>query len=593
MGVAERQTDRDTTLGIKLSLFLIVRSGAARSRPTVVLASYHHPMAEKDATARLRRAVKENNLFIVKRLIQRTDMRNPDPAPRRYTSLAWSAVLGHEETFEFLMTAGHDDAELSKARPPLDSENNTILMLLADHTPGALPSSRPNNGDVMGAVLRMARLYYERYPDILDWSNVHGKTALHIAALKGHEDLVRMLSDFGADLDLSDNKGNTPLHYASSWGHISIVQLLIERGCQHAAKNNEGFTPLDYAYSFSTKDTLQDTVRLQYENNKKSRRGVFQQAAARANEWGGFSHADLPPPVPSKARDFKQSPNRIRSGSGTSGTTTTSDSGEVGSNGLAPAHRSQSSSSSPSTAPHPFLSPHGQSSSNGAFQASSPSMTRGPSPFNPPSSSAISPVANRMRERDADAREKYLNRNRSGSQGTSVSDNKSQNGSFYSSAGPSVDGDDISSLSRLGASGSVTPRRLRPSASAAQLRTTPEALNIITTMPSSENRTRSGTNPTAPRPTLPLSRSSSISTSPRTLASTDRSIFEESGNFTGPPSQYAQFPEPPLLAPDDSSTPTAARRIAFHLLSKPLPSTGADPPSHRRGMSATSVRSPT
>jgi hypothetical protein len=90
-------------------------------------------MAEKDATVRLRRAIKglfhvdltsslmtplctENNLFLVKRLIQRTDMRNPDPGPKRYTSLAWAAVLGHEETFEFLLTAGHDDEELSRVR---------------------------------------------------------------------------------------------------------------------------------------------------------------------------------------------------------------------------------------------------------------------------------------------------------------------------------------------------------------------------------------------------------------------------------------------------------------------------------------------
>jgi uncharacterized protein len=93
-------------------------------------------MAEKDTTARLRRAVKghlilapawrqtgadrlvrtENNLFLVKRLLQRTEMRNPDPAPRRFTSLAWAAVLGHEETFEYLLSAGHDDEELSKVR---------------------------------------------------------------------------------------------------------------------------------------------------------------------------------------------------------------------------------------------------------------------------------------------------------------------------------------------------------------------------------------------------------------------------------------------------------------------------------------------
>lgn len=58
----------------------------------------------------------ENNLFLVKRLIQRTDIRNPDTAPRRYTSLAWAAALGHEETFEFLLAAGHDDEELSRVR---------------------------------------------------------------------------------------------------------------------------------------------------------------------------------------------------------------------------------------------------------------------------------------------------------------------------------------------------------------------------------------------------------------------------------------------------------------------------------------------
>ncbi len=58
----------------------------------------------------------ENNLFLVKRLIERTDMRNIDPGPRRYTSLAWAAVLGHEETFEFLLSEAHDDYEFSRVR---------------------------------------------------------------------------------------------------------------------------------------------------------------------------------------------------------------------------------------------------------------------------------------------------------------------------------------------------------------------------------------------------------------------------------------------------------------------------------------------
>jgi ankyrin repeat protein len=143
-------------------------------------------------------------------------MRNPDPAPRRFTSLAWAAVLGHEETFEFLLAAGHDDDELSKvcmilplAAPfhnsnPLfasfhqDSENNTILMLLSDLKPSSASSpyqSRPDV-DIVGAALRMSKLYYDRYTWILDWSNVHGKTALHVAALKGNEELVRVSMGF-------------------------------------------------------------------------------------------------------------------------------------------------------------------------------------------------------------------------------------------------------------------------------------------------------------------------------------------------------------------------------------------------------------
>lgn len=59
----------------------------------------------------------ENNLFLVKRLIERIDMRNPDPGPKRYTSLAWAVAEGNEDMFEYLLNAGHDDEELSRVRP--------------------------------------------------------------------------------------------------------------------------------------------------------------------------------------------------------------------------------------------------------------------------------------------------------------------------------------------------------------------------------------------------------------------------------------------------------------------------------------------
>ncbi|THH12538.1 hypothetical protein EW146_g7600 [Bondarzewia mesenterica] len=557
-------------------------------------------MAEKDATARLRRAVQENNLFLVKRLIQRTDMRNPDTAPKRYTSLAWAAVLGHEETFEFLLNAGHDDDELSR-----DSENNTILILLADLKPPINSHYGTTDPDLMGAALRMARLYYDRYPFILDWSNLQGKTALHVSSLKGNEELVRMLCDLGADFDLSDDQGNTPLHYASSWGHLPIVQLLIERGCQYAARNNEGFTPSDYAYSFSTRDTLQDTARTQFELNKKARR-VFAQAAARGTEWGGTQN--LPP---SKAMEIMGAV-RLRSGSGASRTTSTSDSGDIDNSSL-PSGRSfggqhsasiQSQTSAPSFTSTFLPTPSASTVSTFSIPTHSP-LPPNSATFlgvsNP--ASALSPVATRMREQDANAMEKYMRRNRSGSASTDV---KSQS-SNPSSAGPSANGDDISSLPLTSAVPSR--RRLRTSMSASQLRTTPKPPFIVTTNSSRDtSRTRAGTNPNV------LRKSPSSSLSPPS----DRTAFPPSPNrplpirgsshnamkgqesYTGPSSAYAQFPEPPKepevgntsSTSSTNVTVTPTRRLPFHLLSKPLPSIDHLHASnaHRRGASIPSLR---
>ncbi|GBE79660.1 hypothetical protein SCP_0208600 [Sparassis crispa] len=573
-------------------------------------------MAEKDATARLRRAVKENNLFLVKRLIKRTDMRNSDPSNKRYTSLAWAAVLGHEETFEFLLSSGHDDHEYSK-----DSDNNTILILLADVRPpyATAYGAGPSDPDFLSATLRMARLYYDRYPDILDWANIEGKTALHVAALKGNEDLVRMLCDLGADYDLADNDGNTPLHYASAWGHIQIVQLLIERGCQYSTRNNEGFTPSDYAYSISTRDTLQDAARTQFELNKKARRNVFAQAAARGTEWGAASGQMHPPTL--REYEYSNGSVRMRSGSGTSRTTATSESDLNDSQVLGQSPQSNpslGSSLSPSRFPialpsgaHFPAQASGSSSSTFSGTVPPPSKLHSASPLalNPNPASVLSPIATRMRERDADAMEKYKMRQRSGSATTASTDTHSQNGSAQSVTAPGPSVDDLKPLSTLIAVGSVAPRRrLRPSASAAQLHSPqPPSASLNTASPHQENvRNRSGTSPAklTPPPLTPSPTSEALALPTPTQSSSRPSSFRPGQSdglpkksYTGPPSEYAKFPPPPLEEhPERSATPTIPshlRRLPFNLLSSHKNSLDSHIAAggHRRNASAnTAVR---
>jgi hypothetical protein len=76
-----------------------------------------------------------------------------------------------------------------------DSEKNTILCLLA--AVKANPLAPPNHlasddAELQRSAIRMARLYWHRFPFMTDWSNQQGRTALHIAALHGRDEFVQV-----------------------------------------------------------------------------------------------------------------------------------------------------------------------------------------------------------------------------------------------------------------------------------------------------------------------------------------------------------------------------------------------------------------
>lgn len=55
-----------------------------------------------------------------------------------------------------------------------------------------MSSGGSDDHEFYNATLRMARLYFDRYPDTIDWANCEGKTAAHLAATRGNEELVRV-----------------------------------------------------------------------------------------------------------------------------------------------------------------------------------------------------------------------------------------------------------------------------------------------------------------------------------------------------------------------------------------------------------------
>ncbi|MCY4645598.1 MAG: ankyrin repeat domain-containing protein [Gammaproteobacteria bacterium] len=76
-----------------------------------------------------------------------------------------------------------------------------------------------------------------------------GMTALHMAALEGHGDVVDVLLAAGAEVGATTRIGAyTPLHLASQAGHGAVVRSLLERGADaNLATTNSGATPLHLA----------------------------------------------------------------------------------------------------------------------------------------------------------------------------------------------------------------------------------------------------------------------------------------------------------------------------------------------------------
>ncbi|KUJ13176.1 uncharacterized protein LY89DRAFT_153773 [Mollisia scopiformis] len=83
-------------------------------------------------------------------------------------------------------------------------------------------------------------------PDLKD---SYGQTPLSWAAKSGHEAMVKLLLDKGAELEAKSTYGQTPLSRAAgSGGHEAVVKLLLEKNAELETKDIEnGQTPLSWA----------------------------------------------------------------------------------------------------------------------------------------------------------------------------------------------------------------------------------------------------------------------------------------------------------------------------------------------------------
>lgn len=82
---------------------------------------------------------------------------------------------------------------------------------------------------------------------LVNEQNEKGATPLFLACQYGHLEIVQLLIDNKAEIELAKHNGSTPLLAACYNGHLSTAELLIHHGAAVNHMNNEGWSPLIYA----------------------------------------------------------------------------------------------------------------------------------------------------------------------------------------------------------------------------------------------------------------------------------------------------------------------------------------------------------
>nr|CAB3493161.1 unnamed protein product [Digitaria exilis] len=119
----------------------------------------------------------------------------------------------------------------------------------ASLTPADLSLRNEDSRSLLHVVLALVEAGGEAAASLLNAKDEEGWAPIHSAASTGNAQIIDILLERGADVELTTDAGRTALHYAASKGRLNIAEKLIEHGANVNKKDKFGCTPLHRAAS--------------------------------------------------------------------------------------------------------------------------------------------------------------------------------------------------------------------------------------------------------------------------------------------------------------------------------------------------------
>ncbi|XP_071749523.1 transient receptor potential cation channel subfamily A member 1 homolog [Lepeophtheirus salmonis] len=220
-------------------LLLAVEGGCTKTVEYLIKKGSDVNYSNASKSTALHIACKIGNIDIVKVLIQ--ERAHIDSLNGQYqTPLMMSCKFNNVDITDYLLTCGasierkdkHNHTPLLLAS--MDGNIEAVRMLLErgadifalDRTDKSaiFLAAESNNPNTLMALLQDCRSF-----DLVNFGDHFDNSPLHVAALKGYEEIVDVLLEFGADIAKKNDDEQTPLHLAAKEGQKKIVMDILKR----------------------------------------------------------------------------------------------------------------------------------------------------------------------------------------------------------------------------------------------------------------------------------------------------------------------------------------------------------------------------